>query len=315
MQRYDYTVTHHGVKGMKWGVRRDLGPTGHIIGSKYAKDVSGPKTKKNQNGETYNSAALLGIAIVSAPAVIQAGVYLARSPHSGRYKRQLAGKMALDIGLSLTGMSSLIYAREASTALYKRAKSHGENMEGEKFTPKKKSNTDSTIEEDSKKVNPNLNIWKPGTGNNCANATLAYEMRRRGYDVKAKPLYGGRIAADILKSYNFPKTSSMVKNKENRKNFTKKAYETMMSDLNKMPDNARGAIMFSRDNGAGHIFNWEKTNGRVRLVDNQDYGSKPDKFFNTEKMSSLTYFRTDNATINMNAVGTSVENYEDKVRK
>lgn len=36
-EQYDYIITHHGVKGMKWGVRRALGSTGHIIGSKFAK--------------------------------------------------------------------------------------------------------------------------------------------------------------------------------------------------------------------------------------------------------------------------------------
>ena len=31
-------ITHHGVKGQKWGVRRALTSTGHIVGSKYGSD-------------------------------------------------------------------------------------------------------------------------------------------------------------------------------------------------------------------------------------------------------------------------------------
>lgn len=45
MNVFDYEVEHHGVKGMKWGVRRALGSTGHIIGSSYAK---GAKYAKKQ---------------------------------------------------------------------------------------------------------------------------------------------------------------------------------------------------------------------------------------------------------------------------
>lgn len=32
-KHYDYIIEHHGVKGQKWGVRRALTSTGHIIGS------------------------------------------------------------------------------------------------------------------------------------------------------------------------------------------------------------------------------------------------------------------------------------------
>lgn len=33
-------IVHHGVKGQKWGVRRALTSTGHIVGSKYGTDGS-----------------------------------------------------------------------------------------------------------------------------------------------------------------------------------------------------------------------------------------------------------------------------------
>lgn len=47
MQKFDYEIEHHGVKGMKWGVRRAIGSTGHIIGSKYAKGES--KNKRSDS--------------------------------------------------------------------------------------------------------------------------------------------------------------------------------------------------------------------------------------------------------------------------
>lgn len=42
-QRHDYLIEHFGVKGMKWGVRRPLTSSGHIVGSPYAKGVSAVK--------------------------------------------------------------------------------------------------------------------------------------------------------------------------------------------------------------------------------------------------------------------------------
>lgn len=36
----DVVITHHGVKGQKWGIRRALTSTGHIVGSKYGTDGS-----------------------------------------------------------------------------------------------------------------------------------------------------------------------------------------------------------------------------------------------------------------------------------
>lgn len=34
----DCEIVHHGVKGQKWGIRRALTSTGHIVGSKYGSD-------------------------------------------------------------------------------------------------------------------------------------------------------------------------------------------------------------------------------------------------------------------------------------
>lgn len=48
MYVFDYEVEHHGVKGMKWGVRRALGSTGHVIGSSYAK---GAKYAKKETSD------------------------------------------------------------------------------------------------------------------------------------------------------------------------------------------------------------------------------------------------------------------------
>lgn len=46
----DVVITHHGVKGQKWGVRRALTSTGHIVGSSFAKAGSAAKKGAKATG-------------------------------------------------------------------------------------------------------------------------------------------------------------------------------------------------------------------------------------------------------------------------
>ena len=47
----DVVITHHGVKGQKWGVRRALTATGHIVGSTYNKASEATKKAAETTGK------------------------------------------------------------------------------------------------------------------------------------------------------------------------------------------------------------------------------------------------------------------------
>ncbi len=108
--------------------------------------------------------------------------------------------------------------------------------------------------------------------NNCPNTTMAYELRRRGYDVLAKPATKGESSKGIKDCYKIkdldifklnntsPIPSSIKKNNEQLKKY-----------FNDVPDNYRGAIIVNWQGlfASGHIFNVEKTEGKTIFIDAQ----------------------------------------------
>lgn len=179
---------------------------------------------------------------------------------------------------------------------------------------------DSTPEQDAKEINP-FYIGYGGRANNCSNCSMAYELRRRGFDVQSKPLYGGRLQDDITKAFGNPEVKSvpiaLPSDKKDRSWLGSTAYmhDNAVSELTKYGDGARGTIMLNfRDTGMGHIFNWEVSGGSAKFIDAQD----PSRNRNMKKMfrdvapASVRYFRTDNAPINYSLVGNFVENKKRK---
>ena len=53
----DVVITHHGVKGQKWGVRRALTSTGHIVGSTYGKTKAAAKKGAQATGSAVSKGA------------------------------------------------------------------------------------------------------------------------------------------------------------------------------------------------------------------------------------------------------------------
>ena len=105
--------------------------------------------------------------------------------------------------------------------------------------------------------------------NNCPNATLAYEVRRRGYDVKAKPDAQGLTSVEIRNAYNIKKSDMSITNLNNpikHKENSKKIQDYFDS----MPNGYRGAITLKWEMGyGGHVFNVEKQNNKIIFVDSQ----------------------------------------------
>lgn len=148
---------------------------------------------------------------------------------------------------------------------------------------------------------------------NCANTTMAYELRRRGYDVKAKQTTIGMPISEIEKSYNIEKSDIQFNYLGNPLN--QNLYNKRINDyFESMPDGYRGAmvIVWTRNYG-GHIFNMEKINNKIIFIDPQNgrYGEfkaidkqaseiptipNPGEYLN--RVSYAELFRTDNLKIN-----------------
>ena len=157
-------------------------------------------------------------------------------------------------------------------------------------------------EEDCKLVNPGYDRMTGDTRNNCGSCSIAYDARRRGYDVisilSSKPL-PLTILDDVYpdhKEFWYAKNSKfgLLDTKcAPKKNFINDI--TSNTDSN---GNSRGIISLFYGSGAGHALNYSVNNGKIRFIDSQsgDIYDKDDVdwIVTDPDMKQIMYFRTDN---------------------
>lgn len=357
MWEYNYTpdpteLYHFGILGMKWGVRRyqnkdgSLTPAGyiHYYGYPRPKNETGPvyapndkrstsksddrsksknvrtassKTSNTENGKTENSnrkessrlsekqkTALKIGAAAAATALVALGGYAAYNYYTGR-------KIPIDpltgfrkIGKEMTDLDNLQAINPGRTAGLFR---------------KKGLKTMEIID---------------GSSTNCMLCTTAYDLRKRGFDVRAgKDLgHNGFMPDDLFpKIYKNYKGTNDINlfdgdtNKINnaffdilRKNGLNKystddrtkamkillndKYQNVLSEINKNPPGSRGNIMVWWGQGGGHSMIWERdASGAVKFLDGQTnavYNNFfDDVFMNTSALKPTHILRTDNLEI------------------
>ena len=128
--------------------------------------------------------------------------------------------------------------------------------------------------------------------NNCISCALAYDMRRRGYDVESAPIdttsaVNGSLSVQLdfykgekLETFEVPKDPDV-------------AAKQFFNRILKYGDGSRGMLRIRWKNGDGHAAVWEVDDGSVvirdpqnnTIVDLSDYMSRAKTFY---------YFRTDN---------------------
>jgi hypothetical protein len=149
--------------------------------------------------------------------------------------------------------------------------------------------------------------------NNCSSVVQAYEMQRRGFDVKAAPVKAGKGRYDeqyvgewwqnadgtpakvtLAKDLPAPKATH-VDGKKILPNSSMLAKAKLDEYIDAMPDGARGFVALHWTRGGGHVFNFEKVNGKAVYLEGQTGNVDaarhlaPGKF----KPDSLRVFRAD----------------------
>ena len=173
-----------------------------------------------------------------------------------------------------------------------------------------------TPEQDMAVINPGYKNFKQNTKNNCSHCVTAYELRRRGYDVRATLSTRGETLLDMLKV--FPKAkhrilykpikSVVTNNEDGTKNVRlatiheSQKYDVLEFNLLKHGDGARGNLLVTWASLGGHCIAWENQKGKVILRDcqsNKTYSDRKD----VEKLLKNTiiadYYRTDNVDFNV----------------
>ncbi len=283
---YSSELYHHGIKGQKWGVRRFQNKDGSLTSAGRKRLKTGTSSKKSKPSNDIGKAL--------------ARTVLSRSERVGDIDPEL-----VDVGIELAAYALTIaayfglVAHKINKTFETEIKRNKENSG--KFSDLKRTKVKSK-EYDMKVINPEYGKSK-GTTTNCVLCSTAYELRRRGYDVQANYSDVGRRSKDMCRMFNLDEKSI-----PKAKTRTELAHK-----LQAYPDGSRGTIFVNAGPYASrHAMVWENERGKVVIRDcqtNTVYRNIFDSII-VENPPSRPYeiYRTDNATINEDAIMDAVMN-------
>lgn len=183
-----------------------------------------------------------------------------------------------------------------------------------------------TKDEDMAATNPNYNTGDYGYTHNCASCTLAYDLRRRGYDVQAASDIDSESISSITEWYKQydKKTGKYVKPETTRISdlyefediYKERTVEDVTNrierDILKHGDGARGHFMVKWKDGGGHDMAWEVENGKVVIYDTQINQKRTVKeimelsVIDDLSGSGVQYFRSDNLEVDITKTKTNI---------
>lgn len=264
-------LMHYGVKGMRWGVRRS--------------DEELARSRSSKSGSVSGFADL-------DPTTQQAAIYATL--------------------ITAQSFRNTIESGNARVAINKgkrfvQGKRDGVLYKTDKALAKKNMSENEIMSKVVKDINPDFGSF--GANMNCRRCTLAYEMRRRGMDVKATKTTNarGQHGKGLAKATG-SKTSyfQLGENKAyTQQNFTDPkdaAAKATFKALSKQPNGSRGEVGIGWAFGGGHSVAYEIVNNKPVIFDTQS-GTKIKTPSDWQKAFQLdtrevTYTRLDNKTLN-----------------
>jgi hypothetical protein len=146
-----------------------------------------------------------------------------------------------------------------------------------------------SIQQDLAAVNPDFP--QPGHTRNCGNCAIAYELRRKGYDVEAKDGDDSYIG-DFVGMFDGAKIqrSTTLSKTDDAHEMARKIEQDILS----WGEGARGVIRGNwLSNDWGHYFSAEVRSGKVMFVDGQ-IGEDNVRYLEHMKPRNIDYVRLDN---------------------
>lgn len=154
--------------------------------------------------------------------------------------------------------------------------------------PRNWKKVDVEVDDALKNANPEYSSSKQEYRRNCPNCVNAYEMRKRGFDVVAKP--SGKN--HYLNHYPENAWKNIIINKT-----TGNGYNDIVAAIKNADEGARFevSIIYKTVGNNGHVFIAEKRKGKILFLDPQSGCIVNEKIFDISKEGETRFWRIDNA--------------------
>lgn len=330
MWTYNYAdpdyIQHYGILGMRWGVRRFQDKSGRLTAAgkkRYDDDPSNGKpgsssktTKaKKEVGDSFIERKL-GIKLsdtqkkVLKTGAIIAGVAIAAYGGYRLYNSDIGKPVRNQVDLLFNRFNEG-YDRETFKLTGKLTEHAKKDLSTREYDSKLrffKKAREYTPDEDLRAINEGMFQISKGGSNNCGLCTTAYELRRRGYDVRANFADQGRSVktlSDFFKNADIQDDAALA-------NRTKSEWMAAIERrLLRQGDGARGNFGGQYAMGGGHSIIYEVSKGKVIFRDGQTgetYRSVREAIGNFVPGKS-NYFRMDNLEINNDTIHNAVSTF------
>lgn len=276
-------LEHHGIQGQKWGIKNGppypLSEKKHDVVVNKAKDNEYPAWKRERDKH---------------------------QPYTYFQKRSLRSHFPDKIWRE----ERKIQKREKNYI-----KDRNKHAEFDSKTHLYKKRKDTSEDEDLAIVNIKKDSKGAGPHNNCVLCSVAYELRRRGFDCLANNAVNGYDDDEILRMFKGLKVNETANRLTKKKDKTTQLETVTAKDINKyvkevmksygkLENNSRGIAVLKwaspydpRITYGGHCVNWEKKNGKFQILDgqtNKKYPEGEELSKMLSKTNKIDFMRVDN---------------------
>lgn len=339
MWQYNYNnaeyLQHYGILGMRWGIRRFQDKTGRLTAAgkkRYDDDPSNGAPEKASSktskevGDSFiekklgiklsdrqKTAIKVGAGIAAAALVAYGGYRLYNSDVGKPIRDQVDAFLNSFTNGSKIKRERLLEEEDRLTLrntgkLTEHAKADLSTRDYDSKLRFFKKAREYTPDEDLKAINEGMFQMTKGGSNNCGLCTTAYELRRRGYDVRANYAEQGRSVKTLSEFFK----NADIQDDAALANRTKSEWMAAIERrLLRQGDGARGNFGGQYAMGGGHSIIYEVSKGKVIFRDGQTgktYESVREAIGNFVPGKS-NYFRMDNLEINNDTIHNAVSTF------